>query len=128
MSGYSKYLHVQETVNSCKFTSKIIKNVAPSRILPLLSTIRYYQRAQPVTYGNSAAKSWETAILHELYLSTIAWVPVLFLFSHNQPANPIEMSSNLVNYKSTSSLHRNFDWLGSHWISFISLCYCHISK
>ena len=23
MSGYSKYLHVQETVNSCKFTSKI---------------------------------------------------------------------------------------------------------
>ena len=28
------------------------------------------------------------------------------------------MSSNLVNYKSTSSLHRNFDWLGSHWISW----------
>ena len=25
MSGYSKYLHVQETVVSCKFTLKIIK-------------------------------------------------------------------------------------------------------
>jgi hypothetical protein len=96
-----------------------------------------------VTCGNSAAKSWEIAILHELYLSTIGWVPVLFLFSNSWISSQICAWTLVGTCKSywnefkLGELQINVFFASKFrlaWIpldlmiSFISLCYCYISK